>query len=109
MDALLRLKSAETNKQQLISFYYNRYRGNKNKITDLSEFERTDSLDKASWWYTQESILYKMLNESLRAQNIDVLLLFRFFISDIYEQLKQEQYQSPIQVYRGQVMSTNEF
>jgi hypothetical protein len=50
-----------------------------------------------------------MLNESLRAQNIDVLLLFRFFISDIYEQLKQEQYQSPIQVYRGQVMSTNEF
>jgi hypothetical protein len=49
-----------------------------------------------------------MLNKALRVQNIDLLFLFRFVIGDIYRQLKQYQYQSPIRVYRGQVMSNDE-
>jgi len=48
------------------------------------------------------------LNKALRIQNIDLLFLFRFFIRDIYQQLKQYQQQSPIRVFRGQVMSIDE-
>ncbi len=108
IDALLRLKPVENEKQQLISFCCNQYRDNADEIDNLSKFEHSYSANKALRWYTHESILYKMLNEALRVQNIDVLLHFRFFIRDIYEQLKQNQYRSPIEVYRGQVMSTNE-
>ena len=36
-------------------------------------------------------------------ENIE--LLFRFVISDVYQQLKQYQHESSIFVYHGQVMS----
>jgi hypothetical protein len=66
------------------------------------------SADQALWWYTRESFLYKMLNKALRVQNIDLLFLFRFVIADIYRQLTQNQCQSSVRVFRGQVMSADE-
>ena len=74
----------------------------------VHEFENEYSSDKALWWYTRDSFLYKMLNKALRVQNIDLLFLFRFVIGDIYQQLKQNQCQSPVRVYRGQVISNDE-
>ncbi len=70
----------------------------------LYEFENQYSANKALWWYTRESFLYKMLNKALRVQNIEVLFLFRFVIVDIYQQLKENQCQSSVRVYRGQVL-----
>ena len=105
IDALLRLKPAETNKQQLISYCYDQCKGDAAEITKIKEFESKYSADNAIWWYTKDTVLYKKLNEALRVQNIDVLLHFRFFIFDIYEQLKQKQYQAQIRVYRYQLMS----
>ncbi|CAF3820022.1 unnamed protein product [Rotaria sp. Silwood1] len=53
-----------------------------------------------------------MLNGALRQQNVDLLILFQFFIRDIYEQLKElQKKQSPwpsTRVYRGQLMSKEE-
>ena len=49
-----------------------------------------------------------MLNKALRTQNIELLLLFRFVIADIYTQLKRNQCQSSVKVYRGQIMSNEE-
>jgi tetratricopeptide (TPR) repeat protein len=41
-------------------------------------------------------------------QDIDTLFLFRFFIRDIYEQLKENQCSSTERVYRGQKLSISE-
>lgn len=62
--------------------------------------------------YTRESFAYKTLNNALRTDDIDTLILFRFFIHDIYEQLSKlqsEQLSMPYRVYRAQRLSHDEF
>ncbi len=108
IDVLLRMKSIETDKQQLITLCKNAYKKNDTQLALVCEFEREYTSAKALWWYTRDSFLYKILNKALRVQNIDLLFLFRFVIGDMCRQLKQNQYQSRIRVYRGQVMSKDE-
>ena len=108
IDVLIRMKSIESDKQQLIQLCKKEYENNQKELVFVGEFEKDYRSDKALWWYTRDTFLYKMLNKALRVQNIDLLFLFRFVIGDIYQQLKQYQQQSPICVYRGQVISTDE-
>ena len=109
IDVLIRMKPIESDKQQLIQLCKKEYRTNPKELVFVDEFEKDYRSDKALWWYTRDTFLYKMLNKALRVQNIDLLFLFRFVIGDIYQQLKQYQHRSPIRVYRGQVMSIDEF
>jgi tetratricopeptide (TPR) repeat protein len=108
IDVLLRMKPVQRDKQELIALCNKEYKGNKAQLDVLRQFEKEYSSKNAFWWYTRNSFLYKMLNKALRVQNIDVLFLFRFFIRDIHRELERNQCQSPIRVYRGQVMSTDE-
>ena len=108
IDVLIRMKSIETDQRQLIKLCKSQYEKNDQQLALVDEFERQYTADKALWWYTRDSFLYKMLNKALRVQNIDLLFLFRFVIGDIYRQLKQNQCQSLVRVYRGQVMSNDE-
>ena len=108
IDVLLRLKSSEEPKQKLIKICEEQYKGNESQLVILREFQKTYSSQKALWWYSRESFLYKILNKALRVQNIDLLFLLRFLIHDIYQELNRNQCQTSIQVYRGQVLSTDE-
>ena len=108
IDVLIRMKSIESDKQQLIQLCQKEYENNQKELEFVREFENDYQADKALWWYTRQSFLYRMLNKALRVQNIDLLFLLRFVIGDIYQQLKQYQHQSSIRVYRGQVMSIDE-
>jgi len=108
IDVLIRMKPIESDKQQLIQLCKKEYRTNPKELVFVDEFEKDYRSDKALWWYTRDTFLYKMLNKALRVQNIDLLFLLRFVIGDIYQQLKQYQHQSSIRVYRGQVMSIDE-
>ena len=84
IDCLLRLKSTETDKNELISRCRDKYEDNNSELNNLDEFEQHYSPDKALWWYTRESFFYKTLNAALRTQNIHMIFLFRAFIVDIY-------------------------
>jgi tetratricopeptide (TPR) repeat protein len=108
IDVLIRMKPVEKDKQELIELCEKQYKGNKTELNVVHEFQQNYSSNKALWWYTRESFLYKMLNKALRIQNIDVLFLFRFFIRDIHRALERNQCQSPVRVYRGQVLSNDE-
>jgi len=108
IDVLIRMKSIESDKQQLIQLCQKEYENNQKELEFVREFENDYQADKALWWYTRQSFLYRMLNKALRVQNIDLLFLLRFVIGDIYQQLKQYQHQSSIRVFRGQVMSIDE-
>lgn len=69
------------------------------------------------WWYTCESFLYPMLNQSLRVMDINMIIKMGFFITDLHrhiEQLHSEQFNENssheiLTVYRGQGMSKVEF
>ncbi|CAF0866804.1 unnamed protein product [Adineta steineri] len=108
IDCLLRLKSTEIDKNELINCCQNEYEGNSWQLNNLHEFEKDYTPDKVVWWYTRESFFYKTLNAALRTQNIHMIFLFRTFIYDIYRQLQKYQSKHPLQVYRSQLMSWNE-
>jgi tetratricopeptide (TPR) repeat protein len=108
IDVLIRMRVTSTDKNELICLCQKEYKNNKDQLTILREFEQDYRSDRALWWYTRQSFVYRLLNKALRVQNIDMLFLFRFLIRDIGEQLKQYQCSSPIHVYRGQRISNDE-
>lgn len=85
------------------------YAGNAEEIRTLCEFQQSYSSTKVLWWYTRESFFYKILNATLRKQNIRLMFLFRTFISDIFYQLKKYQATNMLRVYRAQMISKEEF
>ncbi|CAF1236402.1 unnamed protein product, partial [Didymodactylos carnosus] len=112
IEVLLHMKHTTNNRRELIKLCQQMYVGNAGELQTLKEFERTYSPEKAIWWYTKQSFVYRMLNKALRTQDIDVLVAFRFFITDLYNQLQelhQKQNRDTIRrVYRGQLMSKYE-
>ncbi len=74
----------------------------------VKEFECEYFPERSLWWYTRHSFVFRLLNKSLRTQNIELLYLFGFYIRDLEKELKINQCLSPIHVYRAQLMSKDE-
>jgi tetratricopeptide (TPR) repeat protein len=108
LDCLLRLKYDREERIELVAIYQKEYHGNRTELDILDEYCRSYSPDKALWWYTRESFLYKTLNAALRTQNIHMIFLLRGFIADLNQQLKRYQKKKRVSVYRGQFMSSDE-
>ena len=108
-ECLLRLKSTEMDKKELISVFQNSHKGNLIELDDIREFEQNYAPDKVLCWYTKESFFYRKLNIALRTKDIQTIFLFRGFISDIHRQLKENQVKNSVQVYRAQKISSDEF
>jgi len=108
IDCLLRLKSTQTDKNELIHICKDQYNKNSDELSNIREFEKDYSRDKVLRWYTRESFFYKTLNAALRAQNIHVIFLFRAYIYDIYCQLQRYQSNKLLRVYRSQTISNDE-
>ena len=81
----------------------------------MNEFDTSYNPEKAIYWYTRETCIYKILNKSLRTQNIDDIDPFDSFIRDLNKQLSEQhkifvkqQTTQFIKVYRGQFISKDE-
>ncbi|CAF1117100.1 unnamed protein product [Rotaria sp. Silwood1] len=86
-----------------------------NDIQVMKEFNEEYKSEKAIYWYTRETCIYKILNKALRTQDIDDIIPFGSFIRDLNKQLRKEhklfinqQNTSNIKVYRGQFISKDE-
>jgi hypothetical protein len=108
IDCLLRLKSTQIDKNELINCFQNEYKGNNSELRNLREFQENYSSNKVLWWYTRPSFFYKTLNAALRHQDIHMIYLFRESIYDMFRQLQYNQANSPLRVYRSQLMSSDE-
>jgi len=108
VDYLLHVKSIITDKKELISLCKDEYKGNENELNIIREFEADYSSDRAIWWYTRETFLYRLLNKAFRIQNFDLLLTFRFFIRDIQRLIEQNKCTYSLRVYRSYLMSNEE-
>ena len=107
-DALLQMKSIQTDKHNLVSLLISEYKNNDTQLSNIRDFANNYSAHKAVWWYTRDCFLNKILNKTLQVQNFDLLFSLRFVINDIYRQLKQNQCQSSVRAYRGQLMTNDE-
>lgn len=79
----------------------------------IEQFQNTYKPEDVINWYTQETFLYRLLNQALRTQDVNNIFQFRLVIIDLYRQLNQlfQSSMSSIQrhtVYRGQRMSYSE-
>jgi hypothetical protein len=67
--------------------YY--YRDNPTQIAQINDFEQNYQSDSAIYWYSRDSFAYRLVNKALRTQNLAIIFKFRFFIRDVYMQLKK--------------------
>mgnify|MGYP001028117629 FL=1 len=90
-------------------------KNDRQELAKIDEFEKNYRSDAAVRWYTKDSILYRLLNAALRQENIDIIIDFRYFIIDLYNQLTTSHMnyvrnftESKLTVYRGQKISLSE-
>lgn len=120
MDMLLQISQSlpssigNVEKEELVKKLRTISGSNEISMRELNKFEEEYSPNKAIHWYTRESPLYSVLNKALREKDLNLLLPFRFFISDIYKQLLYEHQRSEyvsnrtlssFTVYRAQFMT----
>jgi tetratricopeptide (TPR) repeat protein len=108
IEYLLHSKTISTDQKELISLCKDEYKGNENELNIIREFENDYSSDRALWWYTRETFVYRLLKKAFRMQNIDILLIFRFFIRDIQRLIEQNKCTNSLCVYRSYLMSIEE-
>lgn len=108
IDCLLRMRFNSGDKNEFLNYCKTEYAKDNSQLKIIREFEGNYSSDRALTWYTRDCFLYRLLNQALRMQNIDLLYLFSFFIRDLQQQLQRHQYQTSVYVYRGQLMSKKE-
>lgn len=110
IDSLQKMRSGPTEIKEFVQFCHdhNDCKDNKKHLELLEEFENEYSSDQSVWWYTRDSVVYRMLNKALRVQNVDILFHLRFFIRDLAEQLQANQLPCSGAVYRGQSLSKDE-
>ena len=112
---LLELEDKQSTRNEFISICRLQYHGNASELEKIEEFSYTYSKEHAIHWYTRDSFLYRMLNNALRIQDIDILFKLSFFLADLYHQLESlylwqsKSMMLPSVVYRGQFMTTDEF
>ncbi|CAF1410716.1 unnamed protein product [Adineta ricciae] len=109
IDCLMELPFNEEDRTELIQCCQTEYKGNVKELDKIEEFANGYSAKNVLWWYTRESFFYKILNSSLRMENLHLMFLFRSFISDICEQLKKNPVKTSIKVYRSQLIAKEEF
>jgi tetratricopeptide (TPR) repeat protein len=95
-----------------------RYRADETVLKVIDEFENTYKPEFSILWYKRDSFVYRLLNKVMRQQNIKGILMFHFFIFDLFKQLNQIYHKfiddnvyeddSNENIYRGQFMLTDE-
>jgi tetratricopeptide (TPR) repeat protein len=116
IEVLLRMHHKSSDRKELIDICKKSYKGNKQEMEIIDEFEKNYKPENAIRWYTRESCFFRMMNKALRVQDFDMLFSLRFFITDIAKQIKSEyekfirtsDTRNVIRVYRGQAIGTDE-
>jgi tetratricopeptide (TPR) repeat protein len=115
IEILLRMPIMEKTKDEMLNVCRQHYKNNVIELERINEFETTYTADKAIFWYTRDSFLYRLLNKAFRIDDIDIIFKFRFIIIDLFQQLKtlhrdflQSSDTKYLTVYRGQRLSTSE-
>jgi tetratricopeptide (TPR) repeat protein len=87
---VLRLMAKYGNsKTEMIAECRANYHNDKSEEKKINDFEKSYTPSKAFYWYTTDSFVYRLLNQALRTQSIEIIFKFRFFINDLHNQIKE--------------------
>ena len=109
----------DKSKKEFIETCKEIYKNDRTTLIKIEEFANTYKSEKALYWYTQNSFVYKLLNTAMRKNDTRLILIFRFFIIDMYKQLREQRTEPVVSeneddldpkyfVYRAQTMSKDE-
>ncbi|CAF4318158.1 unnamed protein product, partial [Adineta steineri] len=76
----------------------------KENLNLIEEFERTYDKQQSIVWLINNTILARFLNKAICEEDVSMLFYLRFFLIDIYNQLRDHQLDSA-HVYRKQLMT----
>ncbi|CAF4116876.1 unnamed protein product [Adineta steineri] len=76
----------------------------KENLNLIEEFERTYDKQQCIVWLINNTILARFLNKAICEEDVSMLFYLRFFLIDIYNQLRDHQLDSA-HVYRKQLMT----
>ena len=112
---LLDMKHDEHYREEFIQYCRVKYDGT-NKLAIIDQFGKNYQSNKAIQWYTDDRLIYPMLNRALRLLEADIIVKMAFFIIDLHRSIEElhktqiSQYKGrPFTVYRGQGLSQNDF
>ena len=114
IDLMLRLNQTSYAREEMIEMCRLKYSDSPTDLNKIDQFEQSYSHQDAAKWYTTDSFLYRLLNSSLRLEDIDTICKLRYYIYDLHNQLAQLQTsyikslptnESILTLYRGQRMS----
>jgi hypothetical protein len=117
VDIMLRLNQTDYARKEMLEMCRSEYFDSRVDLKKIDEFEETYTHQDAAKWYTTDSFLYRLLNNSLRLEDIDTLFKLRYYIYDLHNQLAQLQISyiqsfpinEPIlTLYRGERMKITE-
>ncbi|CAF2941549.1 unnamed protein product [Rotaria sp. Silwood2] len=104
--------------QEMLAHCQAYYRGNPVELKYIAEFRRNYKPEDAIFWYSKHSFVYRLVNQALRTDDIEVLYIFRTYITHLRDQIACEhrklretcntEKRTIIRVYRGIKMTNNE-
>jgi hypothetical protein len=86
-EVVVRLPKDERAKNEMIEICKKYYHGNINQTKLIKDFKQEYKPEDAIYWYTRSSFVYQLVNQALRITDVDQLYIFRFFISDLCEEI----------------------
>ncbi|CAF0828846.1 unnamed protein product [Adineta ricciae] len=105
---LLHPKMNFLDRKPFISLCREIYKTNQTQLTHIDNFEQTYSSNQSLSWYFKDTCIRKLIDTFLCLQTIEKLLLIRFFLYDLQQELKNNQYSSSITLYRSFILSEQE-
>jgi len=77
----------EKAKNEMLNVSHQHDKNNIIELERINELEKTYTADKAIFWYTRDSFLYRLLNKAFLIDDIDIIFKCRFIIIDLFQQL----------------------
>jgi hypothetical protein len=114
IDTILRLHHNEFARDEMLEMCKAKFASNPAELAKIDIFERSYVGKVAIPWYTKDCFLYRLLNESLRTESIDLIVKLRYFIYDLHNELAELQLvflqslppdQPTLKLYRGLTMT----
>ena len=108
IDCLLQLESTVNDRNALLSLCEREYKSNPRELKAIAEFRRSYMPSQALRWFTRNAFVSNILKRALNSQDIIILILLRFFLSDSERQLNENRCTSRMRVYRSQSIPANQ-
>ncbi|CAF1439641.1 unnamed protein product [Adineta steineri] len=116
-EILLTINFEDKHFKEFISYCREVYEDDENELKNVNQLQTTYKNNFPIWWYTWDAFLYRMLNQTLRLMDVDMIIRMGFFIKDLHhdiQRLHSEQFDgnqsgTTFTVYRGQGLSKEDF